>query len=179
MVRVFVAVELPVQVREGFARSQEQFSRSGARMSLVRPSDAHITLKFIGEIEPRLVPKISDTLGSVSAAPFSAAAVGVAGNELRRPRVIWVSVDDGGGCARLHDLIEDALSPHGIARDRRPYSPHITLARVKQYEPALGKAIASLAKEEFGTFIVDRFCLKRSTLTPEGPIYETITEVKL
>lgn len=179
MVRVFVAVDLPGAVRKELARSQELLSRSCARINLVKPSDAHITLKFIGEVEPKVVAKLSDSLGLVSAAPFSARVAGVAGNELRRPRVVWVSVDDGGGCAQLHGMIEGVLLQHGIARDRRAYTPHITLARVKHYDPSLGEEIARLAGDEFGTFTVDRFCLKRSTLTPEGPIYETISEVRL
>ena len=72
-----------------------------------------------------------------------------------------------------------ALEPLGFPRERRPFRGHATVARVKVFHPSLLDRLAALPRDGFGTFTVDRFRLKKSTLTPQGPVYEDLAEVVL
>jgi 2'-5' RNA ligase len=91
--------------------------------------------------------------------------------------VLWCTITDGGKSAALHDLIEPALIPLGIPRDDRPFRPHATLARVKQYDPSLIAILQEIPRKDYGSFTVQAWQLKKSTLTPGGPLYDTILEV--
>ncbi|MDD1715965.1 MAG: RNA 2',3'-cyclic phosphodiesterase [Methanolinea sp.] len=177
MVRLFVAVDLPDEVREGIRQSQTEIAKCRARLTLVDPGIIHLTLKFIGEVPEERVPLICNALRTIRREPFLVRARGVAGNNPRQPRVIWCRLEDKGELAGLSAEIEGALAPLGIPREERAFRPHATLARVKEFHRSLTEQIGSLSETEFGSFTVNGFTLKRSTLTPRGPVYENLMEV--
>jgi RNA 2',3'-cyclic 3'-phosphodiesterase len=177
MVRLFVAIDLPEEIRERLRVPQEHLKKSSARLNAVDPALIHITLKFIGEVHTDAVAKIISVLSGVMFSPYPLQITGIGSNNPRQPRVIWCEIADGGGSASLHALVEDALLPLGIPRDDRPFRPHATLARVKQPDPSLPGCIRSIPPGDFGTCTVQSFRLKKSTLTPRGPVYETLLEV--
>ncbi|TAJ44936.1 RNA 2',3'-cyclic phosphodiesterase [Methanofollis fontis] len=179
MVRAFVAIDLSDAVKTELGRMQGHLRRSAARLSYVDPSLAHITLLFLGEVEDSRLESVKEALLGIQGTTYDLAVTGVAGNNPRRPRVIWCTVEDGGATARLADAVEGALRPLGFRRDRREFTPHITLARVKEFDPSLLEGIADLADETAGLCTIDRIVLKQSTLTPKGPIYQTLLEVPL
>ena len=178
MVRVFIAIDLPPEVRERIAGTQRDLVVCDAKLSPVDPSITHLTLKFIGEVDDRLLESIREVLPDVGIRPFSVAVAGVSANNPRRPRVVWTDVIDRGESAALHHAIEDRLAPLGISREKRAFTPHITLARVRRFDPSLLSRIEDLKGREFGSFEVAAFSLKKSTLTPKGPLYEDIMEVR-
>jgi 2'-5' RNA ligase len=149
-----------------------------ARLTLVKPDAIHITLKFLGEIDAKTLGRVREALSAIRFESFEISVGGVVGNPPSAPRVIWSGVRDEGDCGRVFALVEEALSPLGIPRERRGYTPHATLARVKRFDPSLLPALKDLASEEFGTCPVQCIKLKKSTLTPSGPIYEDIMEVR-
>jgi len=149
-----------------------------ARLTVVKPDAIHITLKFLGEIDERTLGRVMDALPGIRFEPFEVSVWGVKGNPASSPRVIWCEVRDGGGCRRLFELVEEALAPLGIPREKRAYTPHATLARVKRFDPSLLPVLKILATEEFGACTVSSIRLKKSTLTPQGPVYEDLLEVK-
>ena len=179
MVRAFVAIELSDAVKEGLGRAQERLRTVGGRLNLVDPALAHITLKFLGDVEPENLERVKTALLNIRGSVYDLTLVGVSGNNLRRPRVVWFEVRDGGRTARLAGAVEEALSPLGFERERRGFTAHVTLARVKEFDPSLPGTIAAIAGMEAGTCTIDRITLKKSTLTPQGPIYETLLEVPL
>jgi 2'-5' RNA ligase len=178
MVRTFIAIDLTPEVRERMKGPQGTLSGCRARLTLVKPDSIHITLKFLGEIDEKTLGRVREALSLIRFEPFEISVGGVKGNPPPAPRVIWSNVRDGGGCGRLFALVEEALSPLGIPRERRAYTPHATLARVKRFDPSLLPALKDLASEEFGSCPVRCIKLKKSTLTPSGPIYEDIMEVR-
>ena len=178
MVRTFIAIDLPPEVTARVTSCQEILKQSGARLTLVEPGNIHITLKFLGEVEEAMLPPIAGALRSVRMYAFPIALNGVAGNPPQSPRVIWCNVQDAGQCARLHAMVEDALGPLEIPRDTRAYTPHATIARVKRFDPSLLGQVRAVAQTTFGTCTVPGITLKKSTLTPRGPIYENLTEVR-
>ncbi len=177
MVRLFVAIDLPGDIRERMRGPQEHLKKSSARLNTVDPALIHITLKFIGEVHNDAVPAVISALSTVTFSPYDLRITGIGANNLRQPRVIWCEIADDGGSARLHARVEDALLPLGIPRDDRPFRPHATLARVKQSDPTLPGWIRAIPPGDLGRCTVKEFRLKKSTLAPSGPVYETLQEV--
>jgi 2'-5' RNA ligase len=177
MVRLFVAIDLPCDITERFRLPQYTLRKSRARLSLVDPSIIHLTLKFIGEVPEDQVGPIRAALSAVSVPAFDLKVGCISANNPRQPRVVWCGISDDGKTALLHDLIEHVLSPLGISPDNRPYRPHATIARVKRFDPSLISCIRDVPSEEYGTCTIRSWQLKKSTLTPQGPVYETILEV--
>ena len=179
MVRIFVAIDLPDPLRRVLSEVQEPLRSISGRLAIVDPSLLHITLRFLGEVPLDRVPVIIAALRSVCFNPYEIDIRGISANNLDRPRVIWAEVEDGGETAALAEQIEDAISPLGFSREMRPFRSHITLARVKEFHPDHRYAILPLSSWCGGRIMVSQFVLKKSTLTPAGPIYETIAEVPL
>lgn len=177
MVRTFVAIDIPDYILGRLAEAQWLLNSSDAKLRIVLPENIHITLKFIGEVDEGTLKQIEQALSSLNLEPFNIAIRDIAGNPPNRPRVVWCNVDDGGLCGALHSQIENLLSPLGIERDGRKFKPHATLARVSRFHKSLNEKIAQLSFESFGSFDASGIVLKKSTLTPQGSIYEDIMEV--
>lgn len=181
--RVFVAVDVSdPHVLDQLSRIRDLLLESKADLKPVATENMHITLRFIGEIPMHLVNAICNDLINIEFEPFKIKikGIGVFPN-IARPRVIWAGVSEGvENLSRLHDLVEKIIRKHGIPPQREKFIPHITLARVKSGRniPRLVKIIESIADADFGEVVVDRVILKRSILTPSGPIYRDICEVK-
>jgi len=177
MVRLFVAIDFPGGIRERLRSPLEILKQSRARLSLVDPEIIHMTLKFIGEVPPERVERIMSALETIRVEPFELRISGIGSNNARQPRVIWCTIEDAGRSAALHDRIEAVLEPLGIPREGRPFRPHATLARVKQYDPSLTAMLRDIPAGDYGSFTLRSWQLKKSTLTPQGPVYETLLEV--
>lgn len=178
-VRCFVAVDLPEGMREEVGRLQQQIALEGLRP--VRPELVHVTLKFLGEVPEGMIEPISQALGTVKGRPFRAAVKGMGAFPGRSIRVVWLGLE--GEFEGLQQKVEAALRPFGFRRDGRGFSPHVTIARVGRPDPEVNRRlapiIASLAGVDLGSFPVERFLLKKSTLTPGGPIYDDLAEFPL
>ncbi len=179
MVRTFVAIDLPEEIRERARASQAVLARSEGRLAIVDPANLHITVKFLGEVDPALIGPIGGALRAVTADPFDLTVGRAACNPPRRPRVIWCDVTDAGESAALARQVDDLLSPLGFPRENRPFRPHVTLARVKEFHPSQCREAASLPPEPLGRARVGAIKLKKSTLTPRGSVYEDLLEVPL
>ena len=86
---------------------------------------------------------------------------------------------DGGATSALAADVESRMAKLGFSREEKPFSPHITIARVKEYSPALLPKIAGVKGLDFGECEISAVLLKKSVLTPSGPIYSTIHRVDL
>ncbi len=179
MVRTFVAIDLSGDIRGKARESQACLAQAGGRLAIVDPANLHITLKFLGEVDPAQIEPIIEALRSVRAAPFDLTVGHPVCNPPRRPRVIWCDVADGGESAALARQVDDLLLPFGFARETRPFRPHVTLARVKEFHPSQCREVECLPREPLGRCRVEMIRLKKSTLTPRGPIYEDLAEVPL
>lgn len=175
--RVFVAIDLPAEVKGQVRECQKILSTSAARLAMVNPEMVHITLKFLGEVEPRMAERIASELERIEYTPFSIVVSGVSGENRHRPRVVWANVMDGGECARLAGMVENALVHLGFEREKRPFVPHVTIARVKQYHNSLQEAIKRISGARLGEAKVEGIALKQSTLRPEGAIYHDLHRV--
>ena len=184
MLRVFIAVDIedPLVVSR-IERIKESLVAIGTPMKPVEPHNLHITLRFIGEMPPSRVEEIKrGVMAKLNFRRFQIKLQGLgAFPNPGSPRVIWIGVSEGAEeLGRLRKIIDSELRSLGIAPDRHEFKPHLTLARVKGRRriEALSKMIIEYSDYEFGSLIVDSIRLKRSTLTRQGPIYETLWEVK-
>jgi 2'-5' RNA ligase len=180
--RVFCAVDLPEEVRSLAAGHAASLRRDHpeARASWERPEKLHVTLKFLGEVEPARVADLSRAAGRAAsvAGPFEL-AVGGAGAFPPRgaPRVLWLGVTDTtGGLARLQACLEDECAALGFAREKRPFSPHLTIARLRDPRTS-GPLAAAHAAAGFpeAVFHVGELRVVRSLLGPSGSRYLTVS----
>jgi 2'-5' RNA ligase len=178
-IRCFVAVDLPASMREEIGSIQREIALQGLR--LVRPELVHITLKFLGDVPESRVPKVALALEEVRCPPFIAQVKGIGAFPGRSIRVVWLGVE--GNFGELYQGVEEALSPLGFEREARGFSPHATLGRVgrpsREVSELLSGRIASFKDADLGSFPVEKFRLKKSTLTSGGPIYEDLAEFPL
>jgi len=177
MVRVFVALGLSREIRERLGEAQEKLRGCRARLTFVDPALIHITLKFLGEVEERDIPRIGDALKSVTFRPFPVTAGAVTVNNPKRPFTVWSAIGDAGEGRKLFRLVEAALAPLGFAPETRGFTPHATLARVKQPDPSLFSVLETMKGGSYGICTIGGMKLKKSTLTSQGPIYEDLAEV--
>jgi len=178
MVRTFVALELSKDIQDQLAFAQETIRGCKARLTFVDPKNIHITAKFLGEVDEKTLQKVMDALRSVTFSSFPVTAGTVTVNNPKRPHTVWCAIDDAGKGERLFNLVEDALVPLGFERETRRFTPHATLARVKSPHPSLFSTLDSLKDKSYGSCTICGITLKKSTLLPQGPVYEDLLEVK-
>jgi RNA 2',3'-cyclic 3'-phosphodiesterase len=177
MVRAFVALELPEEIRERLKGAQEKIRSCSARLTFVEPALIHITLKFLGEVAEQDLPRVSDAIRSVPFRQFPVTVGAVTVNNPKRPHTVWCSVSDGGEGKRLFHQVEEVLAPLGFERETRGFNPHATLARVKTPDPSLLPVIRTMQGTTYGDCMIRGMKLKKSKLTPQGPVYEDLMEV--
>ncbi len=182
--RLFVAVNLPSEIRERLAAVQDRLRRAQADVSWVRPENIHATLKFLGETEEGRLERIRPALADAAraGAPFSMELWGVGSFGGRIPRVIWVGVGEGAEpLTRLAARIEAALARVGVPQERRGFSAHLTLGRVRSPRNAevLLAALREFQAEGFGRVTTTGFELMQSELRPTGSVYTLLQRFPL
>jgi 2'-5' RNA ligase len=177
--RLFTGLDLPAGVVHNLDRLLDRL-RPAARIQWSPPANLHITTRFIGEWpEDRL-----DQLRGALAGLPSHATIPVQVRELgffpnpRSPRVFWAGIQASADLADLAAQTDQALALVGLQPQGRPFSPHLTLARIKEPVPlqALREAIAQLPSLDFGTFVAERFFLYQSRLSRAGSVYTKLAE---
>ena len=169
MVRLFVAIDLPEPVKDRLGGLCAGVP--GARW--VSREQIHLTLRFIGEVDNGLFSDIADELAGVAVEPFPLRLRGVGHFPPRgQPKVLWAGVEDGAPVARLHNKIEARLQRLGMPPDRRKFSAHVTLARLKNTR--IGRVRDYLAQHGLfaaESFPVSGFHLYSSRLGAAGAIH--------
>jgi RNA 2',3'-cyclic 3'-phosphodiesterase len=182
--RLFVAVNLPAEIKDHMGAVQDRLRRAQADVSWVRSENIHVTLKFLGETEEKRLERIRTTLGEVARAgiPFSMEVSGIGSFGGRVPRVVWVGVGDGAETlTQLAGRIEAALARIGFPKERRGFTAHLTLGRVRSPRNAevLLAALQEIHAEKFGTFTATQFELMQSELHPTGAVYTALKRFPL
>ncbi len=180
--RAFIAVEVP------FSAELERYSKavksSGASVKMVDLRNTHITLKFLGDTDETLIPNIEDAMRSAISdiSPFKMVLKGAgAFPDFKRISVVWAGLTDADSLGVIAKRIDECLKPLGFAPERRPFSPHVTIARVRDGRNIheLADVIHGWEASEFGEVPVESIILKKSVLTPQGPVYSDVSVVKL
>ncbi|MBA7631512.1 RNA 2',3'-cyclic phosphodiesterase [subsurface metagenome] len=188
-VRSFIAIELPNELKVGLSQLEAQL-KSGKQSGVkwVNPYSIHLTLKFLGSIAVDRISQITKSMNEAvqGISPFHLEVkdLGVFPN-LRRVQVVWVGISgEVDRLGQLQQRIESNLARLGFAPESRPFTPHLTLARLRNQasldeRQRLGELIAGTRFEVAYTIKVDTISLIRSQLTREGAIYSRISAVGL
>jgi RNA 2',3'-cyclic 3'-phosphodiesterase len=186
-VRLFVGLEIPSVVRENLAafikdtqREMGDLSEQLAekRVRWVRAENLHVTLKFIGEVANTKLDGIRAALSTVrgdALLDVRFRGLGFFPNEAR-PTILWTGLGASKNLQTLAEDIERSLATEGIAREKRAFVPHLTLARFARPDPheKLRVAIQKNGDREFGAFQARAFHLIESKLKPSGAEYTTL-----
>ena len=180
-IRSFIAFDIDSEsILKKITGIQNILVKTGASLKLVKPENIHITVRFLGNITPNMVEKIFEEMKNVQFAAFDVKIRGIgAFPHLRYPRVLWTGITEGSDqLGNIFDQLEPRLRGLGFAPDTRGFSPHLTIARVKsgRNKVELVKCVTDNANFEFGNVKAECLRLKRSDLTPKGPIYSTLKE---
>jgi len=180
-VRCFIAVEVEDAVILGaLGRVQAGLKGTGADLKAVERENIHMTLRFLGDVGEGILEDVKGLVSELEFAPFpmELEGIGVFPN-LGRPRVVWVGLTKGAEeLAGIFNILEPALVGMGFKPDRRGFRPHITIARVRSRRnlAQLVEEVLNYRGERFGEFEVRHVRLKKSVLTPRGPVYTTLVE---
>ena len=200
MIRAFLAVELSQKLRAELAALQQELMQSiepemqrDMRISWVPPAKMHLTIKFLGDMDEQLLDPL---LGVVERAIGSQPFVNVPLERLgafpspQSPRVLWVGPSEhwerGTEAKRMVEVrgaIEEAGGSLDFLREAKPFSPHLTLARIKMGERRIGAALAKSGVLDrplsLGSLAVESVVLMKSELKPAGSVYTRLWEARL
>lgn len=184
MPRAFIAIDISESVRQKLTEIQNQLKETGGDFKLVEPQNIHVTLRFLGEIPDKKIEEITGAIKKAVAGTkkfnLEVKKIGVFPN-LNYVRVIWAGVEKGEDeVIALQKRIEGELQQIGF-RAEGDFVPHLTIARVRsaKNKERLAKFIKENSAIDFGTTPVSAVELKKSVLTPKGPIYSTLARIEL
>jgi len=180
-VRSFLAFDLENEtVQKRLAAVQSPLVQTGADLKLVEPQNIHMTIRFLGDITPTMVERVFEEMQKVQFAPFDVRISGLGVfPDLRYPRVVWTGITEGADQLKnIFSQLEPRLRGLGFTPDSKGFSPHLTIARVKsgKNKAQLSEFVTKNASYDFGTLKAECLRLKKSDLTPKGPIYSTLKE---
>jgi len=181
MLRSFVAVEIPTEIQSALARSTAPLQKALPKPLIrwVAPQNVHLTLKFLGDISPANLERLAEALKTEAVAheTFSISVGGLgAFPTSRRARVIWIGLEAPAALMTLLRGVEAVTAKLGYASEDRPFSPHLTIGRVRQNISGLDFQHIRAALEgtnigALGTLRVNAVNIFKSDLQPGGPVY--------
>jgi RNA 2',3'-cyclic 3'-phosphodiesterase len=184
-VRGFIALELPGAVKAFLSETASDLKKCRADVKWVRPEAMHLTLKFLGDVRGDLIPAIEHELQSVlsgqAAMDMRVTGLG-AFPGLNKPRVIWAGLKDASGrLAPLAASLEKALEPLGFEAEKRSFSPHLTLGRVRSNAGLreMVEAVRQRMDAPGPKFVANRVVFFESVLKPSGAEYFPLSSFDL
>ncbi len=183
-IRAFIAIRLPSEVKEALRLAQAQLDRGSVSINWARPESMHLTLRFLGEVDESLTDALGVGIESAASGigPFRLAVEGVgAFPNRRRPRVIWAGIGESEVLTGLQRRVEENVEALGFAPEDRPFSPHLTLCRIKTPEDSMlmGGVLAGPDPPLKAEFTVSSVVLFKSVLRPKGAEYTVMREALL
>jgi 2'-5' RNA ligase len=181
-VRSFVSIDLEdQQVLSRIGSILSSLKALGGDLKPVGEENIHLTLKFLGDVSTLRLADVKSSLQQLACPSFTAEIKGAgAFPNLKHMNVIWVGVNEGWTqVEQIYEQVEKLLSGVGFRRENRPFSPHITIARVRsgRKRDETANFLQHLSDESFGTVTVNKVRLKQSILSSAGPKYSTLLDV--
>jgi len=160
---------------------QQRLDKSSAKMKIVKGENIHFTLRFFGDTPRTRLDEIRTSLDEIDFNPFEVeiAKIGSFPSK-RRPRIIWIGITlNADKVLKIKNDIDSSLIPLGYKPEKRKYTPHATIARVRFVKDSkrIADNLDHLADEVIGKMTVECVTMMKSTLTPSGPIYESLWEI--
>jgi len=200
MIRAFLSVDLHDELRSRLAQLQQDLKKRlnpnlprEVRISWVRPASIHLTLKFLGDIDEQLVPSMQEAIGQALQG-YRCLSIPLerlgAFPKAQQPRVLWIGPNeewehgaDAQELTAIHQAIEACCRALDFAPETRPFSPHLTLARIREGERPFGQVLARSGVMDgpvaSGSLVVGSIALMKSELKPTGSVYTKLWEAKI
>ncbi|PWH14051.1 MAG: RNA 2',3'-cyclic phosphodiesterase [Anaerolineae bacterium] len=188
LLRAFIAIDIPPEIRQAISHETAGLRQAcGRAVRWVATENIHLTLKFLGEVSSANLELLRQSIHAECAqtAPFeiSVAGLGCFPNP-RHPRVLWVGLSAPSELTHLQRQIENAATRLGYTPEEKPFSPHLTIGRVReQITPTelqtLRKLLEQSTVSALGTFTVREVHIYKSELRPEGPQYSRLATAQL
>ncbi len=180
-IRSFIAINITETLRAEFSEIISVLKKSGSDMKWVRPENLHLTLKFLGNVEIQKLEAIKtglkNALSGNTSFDISFEGIGCFPN-FRKPRVIWIGIKAAPDLQNIYRDVENALFPLGIDKEKRSFSPHLTLGRFNSTKrlQVLTDIMTPFRDKKFGAMRVNKISLMKSELLKEGARYSVIAE---
>jgi len=180
--RGFIAID--VESNKKLTDFENEIKKTGADLKLVETNNIHITLKFLGDTEETLIDEIekimTNAAKAISSFNIQLKGSGVFPNNTYI-KIVWLGIKNGEPIAEMAQRIDDQTSKIGFEKEKRGFSPHLTIARVKtaRNKDKLLQVLEKYRDVEFADIKVEAVKLKKSELTPNGPIYTDLKIIKI
>ncbi|WP_409199424.1 RNA 2',3'-cyclic phosphodiesterase [Methanobrevibacter sp. DSM 116169] len=177
-IRSFLAIELDNTLKEDIIKVQNEFKKFDSNIKFVNPNNFHLTLKFFGDIDLNCADKISsliqNTLNSYNSFDLELKSTGAFPNN-NHIKVLWIGFKNNDILTNLQKDLDNEFFKLGFKKER-DYKSHLTIARVKgsKNRDLIKKTLENNKNITIGKMKVSKIHLKKSTLTPNGPIYEDL-----
>ncbi|MFH1964375.1 MAG: RNA 2',3'-cyclic phosphodiesterase [Acidobacteriota bacterium] len=189
MIRTFIAVNFPPAVIDKIAgiTAYLQTQTPGTALKWVAPENMHLTLKFLGDVREDRVPEVKECLQEAllhhPTFNISVESLGMYPTA-SQPRVVWLGINDAGNLKQIHHNLAKVLKDFDPAPEKRSFSPHLTIARIRQnisrdIARQVGETLSQFKVDSLGSFEVQTVHLFKSELTPRGPIYSALFSIPL
>jgi RNA 2',3'-cyclic 3'-phosphodiesterase len=189
MLRTFIAVDFPPEIIQKIEKIIAYFKTQTPDEALkwISTNNLHLTLKFLGEIPEEKLDHFKNILAN-SLGDKPEFNIGVEGlgmyPDKRNPRVIWLGITAGDTLIDLHKTLDSALASAEIEREKRDFTPHLTIARVRRGTKRntiseIGEILSLFKVDSLGNTTIKQVVLYQSELTPKGPIYTRLMTLSL
>jgi len=183
--RTFIAIDFEQKIKDELSLFIQKLQAVSSNVKWIKKSGMHLTLKFLGEIEEDKTAEIKSCLSKISknhdSFSLQLKGTGTFPPGKKKPRVLWVGVEENKKLAKLQSDIERELAKLGFPPEKRPFHPHLTLGRIKA-SSQLGNIISYLEKNKdksFGHMVVKKTTFFLSILKPTGAEYKALAEFEL
>ena len=182
-VRSFLAIELAEDLVPKILDVQKEFKKTNANVKYVPSENMHFTLKFFGNVDLDMIEDITNAIRKVivnyTSFELNIKDCGCFPNK-KVIKVLWLGLEEGSPIKELQKDLDKEFKKLGFKKERN-FISHLTIGRVKspKNKQEIRKTIEKLENIEIGQMTVSKICLKKSTLTPQGPIYEDIKVFEL
>jgi len=184
MIRTFIAIELPEPIKTALGEIQGELRRTQVDVSWTKPSNIHLTLKFLGDLDEKRVEVLRkatcQSMTNAKSFALSTGSIGFFPNQ-KRPRVIWIGLDgDIPTITDLQEKLDHDLAAAGFPAEDKPFSPHLTIGRFRTSKN-LNALVDKISKMNFKAmpFTVNHITIMRSHLNPAGAIYTPLEKCAL
>ncbi|MCE2791494.1 MAG: RNA 2',3'-cyclic phosphodiesterase [Planctomycetota bacterium] len=185
-IRTFIAADIPASIRACAEKQIVALQRAGADFRWVKPSNMHLTLRFLGNLLDREIPElcqvVTEAVRQMEPVVVDVRGLGAFPDE-RHPKVIWLGLGpDLAELQQLHRQIGEGLKRMGFPPERGDFRPHLTLGRIPvatELDDPVADWIAAHAETPFGSFEIDQVIVYSSFLDREGPTYTPMATIDL
>lgn len=181
--RTFIALEITENIKELLAGVQQKIGSEIGGIKWGKPKSMHLTLKFLGLTPEDKIEDVSGVLeniaGGLSRFNVSVSGLGTFPSS-NNPKVLWAGLKADDSLYKLQKDIDNSLEPFGFVRGKRPFSPHLTIGRVRDGRVKKNlRAVFEQIRIEPGSFEAENVTFYKSDLMPEGPVYTVLKSIKL